>query len=62
MTGNPNARSSQLATGLWSRNVIPKAEKLFAVSCGERKKANDADRLQKYLARFELTWEMIRPA
>lgn len=32
---------------------------LFAVSRGERKSTNDADRLRKYLARFGLTWDDI---
>lgn len=32
---------------------------LFAVSRGEKKSANDADRLRKYLARFNLDWQMI---
>jgi transcriptional regulatory protein RtcR len=33
---------------------------LFAVSRLQRKSANDADRLQKYLARFDLDWEQVR--
>ena len=33
---------------------------LFAVSRQHRKTVNDADRLRKYLARFELTWEDVR--
>lgn len=32
---------------------------LFAVSRQEKKQANDADRLRKYLARFGLNWEML---
>ena len=42
-----------------SRTLSEAGRTLFAVSRGERKKQNDADRLQKYLARFELTWEII---
>ena len=45
-----------------SRTLSEAGRTLFAVSRGERKKANDADRLQKYLARFDLTWELTRPA
>ena len=32
---------------------------LFANSRKKRKTANDADRLRKYLARFDLTWQMV---
>jgi transcriptional regulatory protein RtcR len=34
---------------------------LFAVSRTERTSTNDADRLRKYLARFGLTFEQVRP-
>jgi transcriptional regulatory protein RtcR len=34
--------------------------KLFAVSRQEKKSSNDADRLRKYLARFDLDWEGVR--
>ncbi|MBS1207905.1 MAG: rtcR [Proteobacteria bacterium] len=34
--------------------------KLFAVSRKEKKVANDADRLRKYLARFELEWTQVK--
>jgi transcriptional regulatory protein RtcR len=33
--------------------------KLFAVSRESKAKPNDADRLRKYLARFNLDWERI---
>lgn len=33
---------------------------LFAVSRGQRKSTNDADRLRKYLARFDLQWDDVR--
>ena len=33
---------------------------LFAVSRTRRSSANDADRLRKYLARFDLDWERVR--
>ena len=33
---------------------------LFAVSRQARKTANDGDRLQKYLARFNLDWDLVR--
>jgi transcriptional regulatory protein RtcR len=34
---------------------------LFAVSRTKKKSNNDADRLRKYLARFDLTWKDIKP-
>jgi transcriptional regulatory protein RtcR len=33
---------------------------LFGVSRKQRSKVNDADRLRKYLARFDLSWRDIR--
>jgi transcriptional regulatory protein RtcR len=33
---------------------------LFAVSRANKKQPNDADRLRKYLARFDLSWEDLR--
>ncbi len=35
---------------------------LFAVSRAQRSSTNDADRLRKYLARFDLDWERVRSA
>jgi transcriptional regulatory protein RtcR len=35
---------------------------LFAVSRAQRSSTNDADRLRKYLARFDLDWERVRGA
>ena len=35
---------------------------LFAVSRAQRSSTNDADRLRKYLARFDLDWERVRRA
>lgn len=35
---------------------------LFAVSRTKKKNANDADRLRKYLTRFELSWEQVQQA
>ncbi len=35
---------------------------LFAVSRTQRSSTNDADRLRKYLARFDLDWERLRSA
>jgi transcriptional regulatory protein RtcR len=34
--------------------------KLFAATRGNRKTANDADRLRKYLARFGVDWQLIK--
>lgn len=36
--------------------------KLFAVSRNQRSAANDADRLRKYLAKFGLSWAVIKMA
>lgn len=42
-----------------SRTLSEAGRALFAVSRLERKQANDADRLQKYLARFGLEWSAL---
>jgi len=39
-----------------SATLSEAGRRLFAVSRGQRKVANDADRLRKYLVRFGLTW------
>ncbi|SFJ27981.1 RNA repair transcriptional activator RtcR [Planctomicrobium piriforme] len=39
-----------------SRSLSDAGRQLFAVSRLEKRQANDADRLRKYLARFGLTW------
>jgi transcriptional regulatory protein RtcR len=43
-----------------ARNLSDAGRHLFQVSGGLRKVRNDADRLRKYLARFELDWERCR--
>lgn len=43
-----------------SKSLSDAGRKLFALSRVKRKVANDADRLKKYLARFDLTWEKIQ--
>jgi transcriptional regulatory protein RtcR len=43
-----------------SRTLSEAGRALFAVSRLARRTANDADRLQKYLARFDLDWETVR--
>jgi transcriptional regulatory protein RtcR len=48
------------AVCLRSRTLSEAGRTLFAASRLARKSANDADRLQKYLARFDLTWEDVR--
>ena len=45
-----------------SRTISEAGRTLFAVTRLERKTANDADRLQKYLARFALTWDRLNPS
>jgi transcriptional regulatory protein RtcR len=42
-----------------SRSLSEAGRTLFAVSRLARKTANDADRLQKYLARFALGWDQV---
>jgi transcriptional regulatory protein RtcR len=42
-----------------SRSLSDAGRKLFAVSRENRKAPNDADRLRKYLLRFNLTWESV---
>jgi transcriptional regulatory protein RtcR len=43
-----------------SNNLSDAGRKLFAVSRTDRTTTNDADRLRKYLARFDLDWTQIR--
>ena len=40
-----------------SKSMSDAGRKLFAASRGAKAKPNDADRLKKYLARFELSWD-----
>ncbi|MCR9246867.1 MAG: RNA repair transcriptional activator RtcR [bacterium] len=44
-----------------SRTLSEAGRRLFAASRTRRKSANDADRLRKYLARFELTFRDLAP-
>lgn len=43
-----------------ARSLSHAGRELFAVSRTQRSSTNDADRLRKYLARFELDWESIK--
>ena len=43
-----------------SSTLSEAGRKLFAVSRGEKKQSNDADRLRKYLLRFDLDFETVR--
>jgi len=45
-----------------SRNLSEAGRKLFHVSRAQKKSANDAARLKKYLARFGLDWWQLREA
>lgn len=45
-----------------SRSLSDAGRQLFAQSRQQRKTANDADRLRKYLLRFGLTWEQVQAA
>lgn len=42
-----------------SRSLSEAGRKLFAVSRQAKAKPNDADRLRKYLARFNLDWQSL---
>lgn len=43
-----------------SKTMSDAGRKLFAISRESKAKINDADRLRKYLSRFELTWEQVK--
>jgi len=43
-----------------SKSLSDAGREIFAVSRGKRTVTNDADRLKKYLAKFELKFEMLR--
>jgi len=45
-----------------SATLSDAGRKLFAATRENRKTANDADRLRKYLARFDLDWQSIKQA
>jgi transcriptional regulatory protein RtcR len=45
-----------------SASLSDAGRRLFAVSRTQKRQANDADRLRKYLARFDLDWESVRRA
>jgi transcriptional regulatory protein RtcR len=44
-----------------SKNMSDAGRKLYGVSREAKSKPNDADRLKKYLARFNLQWEQVSP-
>jgi transcriptional regulatory protein RtcR len=52
-----NGKISKVCTG--ARSMSEAGRILFSVSRTSRKTVNDADRLKKYLARFNLDWPMI---
>jgi transcriptional regulatory protein RtcR len=43
-----------------SQTLSEAGRKLFTASRGRRKTTNDADRLRKFLARFDLDWKIVR--
>jgi transcriptional regulatory protein RtcR len=45
-----------------SRSLSDAGRSLFAASRSRRASSNDADRLRKYLARFDLSWQQIHEA
>jgi transcriptional regulatory protein RtcR len=51
-----------LAVCLEGRSLSEAGCMLFSASRARRTTANDADRLRKYLARFGLAWQDLRPA
>ncbi len=46
---------------LAARSLSEAGRRLFAVSRARRRSVNDADRLRKYLARFDLSWKALHP-
>ena len=42
-----------------SRSLSDAGRQLFAASRQQRRKVNDADRLRKYLLKFDLTWDLL---
>jgi transcriptional regulatory protein RtcR len=44
-----------------SRSLSEAGRALFSASRGRKSTTNDADRLRKYLARFDLDWNRLRP-
>lgn len=50
-----------VATCRASRSLSEAGRTLFAASRARRSSSNDADRLRKYLARFELHWHQLAP-
>jgi transcriptional regulatory protein RtcR len=51
-----------VATCRQSRSLSEAGRTLFAASRSRRASSNDADRLRKYLARFDLSWQQIADA
>ena len=51
--------ASVVAVCRQSKTLSDAGRKLYAVSRSAKSKPNDADRLKKYLARFELDWEAV---
>lgn len=49
-----------VSTCLQSRSLSEAGRTLFAASRSRRATANDADRLRKYLGRFDLSWQQLR--
>jgi transcriptional regulatory protein RtcR len=49
-----------VATCRNSRSLSEAGRSLFAVSRSRRTSSNDADRLRKYLARFDLSWQQLQ--
>ena len=45
-----------------SKTLSDAGRRLFAASRLAKKQPNDADRLRKYLARFQLSWDQITDA
>ena len=45
-----------------SATLSDAGRKFFAATWENRKTANDADRLRKYLARFDFDWQNVRQA
>ena len=46
---------------LGARSLSEAGRRLFAASRRRKRSSNDADRLRKYLARFDLSWQRLHP-
>jgi hypothetical protein len=63
--GQPSGREAVMTSKTWSEKppmlrISAAGRTLFAASRRQKKSTNDADRLRKYLAHYELGWQTLR--